>query len=43
MNFKNQSLAIFNKGHFEPINREFLTQTTSAIAPLLKIQEELKK
>ena len=20
MNFKNQSLAIFNKGHFEPIN-----------------------
>lgn len=25
MNFKNQSLAIFNKGHFEPINRELLT------------------
>lgn len=25
MNFKNQSLAIFNKGHFKPINREFLT------------------
>lgn len=43
MNFKNQSLAIFNKDHFEPINREFLTQTTSAIAPLLKIQEEFKK
>ena len=43
MNFKNQALAIFNKGHFESINREFLTQTTSAIAPLLKIQEEFKK
>lgn len=43
MNFKNQSLAIFNKGHFEPINREFLAQTTSAIVTLLKIQEEFKK
>lgn len=43
LDFKNQDLAIFNKGDFQPINREFLTETTCAIRPLLEIQERYQK
>lgn len=43
MAFKNQDLAIFKKVCFEPINREFLVETTSAIDPLMKIQIKYKK
>lgn len=43
MNFKNQSLSIFEKGNYQPLDRGFLTETTSAIMPLLKIQHKYQK
>ncbi|GAA9177309.1 hypothetical protein Taiwan44_04500 [Helicobacter pylori] len=38
MQFLNQSLGFFNKGHFEPIDRDFITESYQALKPIEEIQ-----
>ncbi|GAA7791421.1 hypothetical protein HpMS118_01440 [Helicobacter pylori] len=33
MQFLNQSLGFFNKGHFEPIDRNFIAESYQALKP----------
>ncbi|GAA9157393.1 hypothetical protein HpHA184_05610 [Helicobacter pylori] len=35
MQFLNQSLGFFNKGHFEPIDRNFITESYQALNGLV--------
>ncbi|GAA6823207.1 hypothetical protein AOH185_08390 [Helicobacter pylori] len=39
----NQSLGFFNKGHFEPIDRTFITESYQALKPIEKIQNKYNK
>ncbi|QMT34210.1 hypothetical protein LNQ82_07195 [Conchiformibius steedae DSM 2580] len=41
--FENQELAIFNKGNFQPLNREFMTATHLALEPIVAIQKQYQK
>lgn len=43
MNFLNQELSIFEKGNYEPVNREFLAEMSCAVRPLLNIQKKYQK
>lgn len=43
MKFLNQNLAIFNKGNYEPVDREFLSEMSCVVRPLLEIQKKYKK
>lgn len=43
MSFKNENLAIFKKGKFELLNREFITESLDALRPIVKIQEKYNK
>ncbi|EJB26118.1 hypothetical protein JP0037_00670 [Helicobacter pylori] len=38
MQFLNQSLGFFNKGHFEPIDRNFIAESYQALKPIKKIK-----
>lgn len=41
--FQNQDLDIFNKGNFEPINREFIYEARLATQPIMDIQHRYNK
>lgn len=43
MQFLNQSLGFFNKGHFEPIDRNFITESYQALKPIEEIQNKYNK
>ncbi len=43
MQFLNQSLDFFNKGCFEPIDRNFITESYQALKPIEKIQNKYNK
>lgn len=43
MKFKNQDLAIFEKGDYQEINRDFISEVNHAIQPLIDIQNKYKK
>ncbi|MCQ2705286.1 hypothetical protein JT126_01125 [Helicobacter pylori] len=43
MRFLNQSLGFFNKGHFEPIDRSFITESYQALKPIEEIQNKYNK
>lgn len=43
MNFLNQQLNIFEKGNFKEIDRDFITETTNAIIPIMNIQTKYNK
>lgn len=41
--FKNQDLAIFQKGDYQEINRDFISEANHAIQPLIAIQNKYNK
>ncbi|MDZ7550773.1 hypothetical protein KVE63_01280 [Helicobacter pylori] len=43
MQFLNQSLGFFNKGCFEPIDRDFITESYQALKPIEEIQNKYNK
>lgn len=43
MQFLNQSLGFFNKGCFEPIDRNFITESYQALKPIEEIQNKYNK
>ncbi|GAA8456651.1 hypothetical protein KKKH21_04820 [Helicobacter pylori] len=43
MQFLNQSLGFFNKEHFEPIDRNFVTESYQALKPIEEIQNKYNK
>ncbi|GAA6929682.1 hypothetical protein Va27_04290 [Helicobacter pylori] len=43
MQFLNQSLGFFNKGHFEPIDRNFIAESYQALKPIEEIQNKYNK
>ncbi|EMH02508.1 hypothetical protein HMPREF1406_01072 [Helicobacter pylori GAM239Bi] len=43
MQFLNQSLGFFNKGRFEPIDRNFITESYQALKPIEEIQNKYNK
>lgn len=43
LQFKNQDLDIFRKGHFEPMDRTFMTESFIAMKPLMDIQKKYNK
>ncbi|GHR99116.1 hypothetical protein VN1281_02580 [Helicobacter pylori] len=43
MQFLNQSLGFFNKGHFEPIDRNFVAESYQALKPIEEIQNKYNK
>lgn len=43
MSWKNENLPIFNKGKFEPLNREFITESVKALSPIIDIQKKYNK
>ncbi len=43
MQFLNQSLGFFNKGHFESIDRNFIAESYQALKPIEEIQNKYNK
>lgn len=43
MGYKNEDLNIFNKGDYQPIDAEFLTESVIALEPLINIQTKYNK
>lgn len=43
MNFQDKDLELFKKGDYKPINRDFISEASHAIAPLINIQYKYKK
>ncbi len=43
MQFLNQSLEFFNKEHFEPVDRNFITESYQALKPIEEIQNKYNK
>ena len=41
--FKNQDLAIFQKGDYQEIDRDFISEANYAIQPLIAIQNKYNK